>query len=320
VSIYFGFIGRGKGEGVQFSPSKKFFLDTHSDVNRAPETDLRSADGHLIAVISKADPSPVTAVRPNAPEPFSVKAADGQTDLYGIVYRPADFDPNHQYPVVDAIYAGPQTTWVSWNFTGGTATMGQAIANLGFVVVSVDARGTPNRGKQFQDVVYKSFGENEIPDHVTAIQQLAKTRPFMDLDRVGVYGGSFGGYFTVRALLQAPEFFKVGVAMAPATDLRDLSPSIAMYMGDSTENSAGYDRASNVSLAKNLKGHLLLIHGTADVNAPLSETMKMIDAFVLAGKPYDLVLLPDQTHAPQGAGQTYYLMSLKRYLVEHLKP
>lgn len=317
-SLYFGLLGAGASEGILFSPSKQYFLDAHSDVNRPPETDLRRADGTLVAEIAKADGAPLEAVR-TAPREFTAKAADGQTDLCGVMYLPKDFDPAKKYPVVDSIYAGPQTPWVSHTFAGIDVGLDQAVANSGFVVVCVDARGTPNRGKAFQDVVYMNFGRNEIPDHVAAIRQVAAQNRFLDLDRVGVFGGSFGGYFTIRAMLQAPDFYKVGVALSPASELRDITPGMADYLGDPATHKAEYDYASDVLMAANLKGRLLLIHGTSDVNAPFSGTIQLIDALVKAGKPYDLILLPEQDHVPRGASQTYYLLAMKRYFEEHLK-
>jgi dipeptidyl aminopeptidase/acylaminoacyl peptidase len=316
-SIYLAFIGDNRSEGIRFSPSKRFFLDTFSDVNRAPETDLRTADGKLLAVISKADGTPFESLR-SPPREFTAKAADGTTDLYGVMYLPHGFDPARKYPVIDAIYAGPQTTWVSHNYIGVSTAFDQAVANLGFVVVSVDARGTPNRGKAFQDVVYMNFGRNEIPDHVAVIKQLANENSYIDESRVGVFGGSFGGYFTLRAMLQAPDFFKVGVALSAATDLRLLSPGLESYLGDPVANKAAYDYASNLLLAKCLKGRLLIVHGTSDVNAPFSGCIQMIDALEKAGKAFDLILLPEQNHIPQGEAQSYYLLALKRYFEHNL--
>ena len=319
-SLYFSYLGAGKGEGIQISPSRQFFLDSHSDLNRPPETDLRRADGELVEVLSKASGDIVQTLRPNPPEEFTVKAADGKTGLYGILYKPYDFDANKKYPVLDAIYAGPQTTWVSRTFAGATGVLAQAYANLGFIVFVVDARGTPDRGKAFQDVVYGDFGRNEIPDHVAVLKQLAAARRYMDMTRVGVFGGSFGGYFAIRAMLQAPDTFHVGVAVEPLTDLRQVSGSGLILLGPPDSNMEAYDFASNLRLAGNLKGHLLLIHGTSDVNAPLTATIQMINALITAGKPYDLVLLPDQDHAPSGPYAAYYVQAQKRYLVEHLRP
>jgi len=315
--IYESYIGRGRGEDTDVSPSKQFFVDSHSDVTRAPETDLRRADGTLVAVLGKSRMDSAKPLIPNPPEEFVVKAADGKTDLYGILYKPYDFNPAKKYPVLDSIYGGPQVTQVARTFRGQWQP--QAYAQLGFIVFTVDARGTPNRGKEFHDVVYGNFGRNEIPDHVAVLKQLAVARPYMDLSRVGVFGTSFGGYFTIRAMLLAPDVFHVGVATAPITDLVQ-SPAPEAFMGPYESNKEAYDYGSSLRLAGNLKGHLLLIHGTSDLNAPLSATVQLIDAFVKAGKPYDLILLPEQNHSINGQSATYAGQAGRRYLIEHLKP
>jgi dipeptidyl-peptidase-4 len=319
-SLYFSLGGWSDGEGIRMSPSRQYFLDSHSDVDRPPQTDLRRADGQLVEVVSKASADNVRMLRPHPPEQFSAKAADGKTDLYGILYRPYDFDAGKRYPVLDAIYAGFQTTWVAHTFTHGTGALAQAYANLGFIVFTVDARGTPDRGKAFQDVVYGNLGRYEIPDHVAVLKQLAAARPYMDMSRVGVFGGSFGGYYTIRAMLQAPEVFQVGVAFASVTDFRQVSGMGELLLGPPESNKPAYDFASNLRIAGNLEGHLLLIHGTSDLNAPLTATLQMIQALIEAGKPYDLVLLPGQDHMPAGQSAAYLMQAEKRYLVEHLKP
>jgi dienelactone hydrolase len=186
---------------------------------------------------------------------------------------------------------------------------------------SVDARGTPERGKEFQDVVYGNIGRNEIPDHVAVLKHLAATRTYIDLSRAGVFGASYGGYFAIRALLQAPEVFRAGVAVAPLSDLRQVSGSATIYFsGDAEKDKDALEFASNLRVAGNLKGHLLLIHGTSDVNAPVTATMQMIDAFIRAGKHYDLILVPDQDHIIGGQPGAYILQQQRKYLIEHLQP
>jgi dipeptidyl aminopeptidase/acylaminoacyl peptidase len=312
LPLYVSYQG-ARGEGIQFAPSGEFFLDAHSDLNRPPQTDLRRADGSLVAVLAQTSMNAVIPVMPHSPEEFTVKAADGQTDLYGVLYKPRDFDPKKKYPVVDFIYAGPQMTRVPRTFTASARE--QAYANLGLILIVLDARGTPARGKAFQDVAYKNLGRHEIPDHAAALQQLAAARPYLDLTRVAALGGSTGGYFAVRALLQAPEVFQVGIALAPIYDFREVNN--VLWMGAPEENKAAYDFASNLSLAAKLQGHLLIIHGTSDVNAPFANTMLMLDALERANKPYDLVLLPELDH--NGQNSPYSLQAIKRYLIEHLK-
>jgi dipeptidyl aminopeptidase/acylaminoacyl peptidase len=196
-----------------------------------------------------------------------------------------------------------------------------ALAQLGFIVVTVDPRGTTERGKAFQDWVYGNWGRYVIPDHVATLRQLASTRPFMDMARVGVFGASWGGYHTLRAMVQAPETFQVGVAIAPVGDLDDhMAVAIEPYMGLPQQNRAAYDYASNLLLAGRMKGHLLLIHGTSDVNATFSATMKMVNALIEAGKPYDLLVVPEMNHGPGPTRIDYFENAIRRYLVEHLRP
>jgi len=302
-----------------FSPSKRFFVDTHSDLNRPPATDLRAADGRLIRTLTVANADSLLALGWRKPEEFTVKAADGTTELYGALVKPFDFDSTRRYPVVEYIYGGPQTTNVPHAF-GQAWVREQAIAQLGFVVVTVDARGTTERGKAFQDVVYRNFGRNEIPDHVAALQQLGATRSYLDLSRVGILGGSWGGYMTVRALLLAPETYRVGIATFPVGDLYDhAAAAIEPYMGLLEGDRAGYDYASSLRLADRLRGKLMLVGGTSDVNATFSATMKLVDAFTRAGKPYDLKVMLEQNHTLTGI-EDYWSETVRQYLVKQLRP
>ena len=194
------------------------------------------------------------------------------------------------------------------------------MAQLGFVVFVVDGRGTIERGKAFQDVVYGNFGKNEIPDHAAALKNVAATRPYLDLSRVGIFGGSWGGYMTIRALLLAPETYHVGIATFPVGDLYDHAASaMEPYMGLLENNRSGYDYGSSLRLASNLKGHLMLMHGTSDVNATFSATMKVVDALTKAGKPYDLKVFMEQNHSLGGI-QDYWQETVRQYFVQHLKP
>ncbi|MEW6745388.1 MAG: DPP IV N-terminal domain-containing protein [Planctomycetota bacterium] len=304
------------------SPSGRFFVDVHSAPSRPPVTELRKADGTLLRVIAESRLAALEELQWHPPEEFVATAADGRTTLYGALYKPYDFDPHRKYPVVDAIYNGPFITVVPKGFDGGMLSVqAQAFAQLGFIVLLVDGRGTTERGKTFQDVVYHAFGENEIPDHAAVLRELAVTRPTMDLDRVGIYGGSWGGYMTIRALVTHPDLYDVGVAINPVADLYDHAATpIEPYMGLPQQNREIYERASSIALADRLHGKLMLIHGTSDVNATFSATMKMVAALIEAGKPHDLVVLPEATHYPQGKNALYMWKALIRYFVEHLEP
>jgi dipeptidyl aminopeptidase/acylaminoacyl peptidase len=247
---YFAALTGRAPTGVVFSPSKEFFLDTHSSINRPGCVELRRADGKLVRTLERADASGLKRLSWRPPEEFVVKAADGRTALDGVLYKPFEFDAKKKYPVLDYIYNGPQTTWVPRTFNASGGLLPQAFAQLGFVVFVVDGRGTPERGKAFKDVVHGHFGQNEVPDHVATLKQLAARRPYMDRERVGVFGGSFGGYMTVRAMLTAPEVYRAAVATAPVYEMEDVSAYIEMYMGLPKHNPEGYKTASCLPLAR----------------------------------------------------------------------
>ncbi|MDE2805819.1 MAG: DPP IV N-terminal domain-containing protein [Gemmatimonadota bacterium] len=313
----------GSGQhAIQFSPSKAFFVDTHSSLDRPPRSELRSADGTLVEILSAADISALDALDWRPPEEFVVKADDGVTDLYGVIYHPPDFDPAGRYPVVEIMYPGSQTTAVPRTFTSNFwGVQAQALAQLGFVTFIIDARGQPGRGKDFQDVVYKAIGRNEIPDHVATIRQLGEARPYMDLGRVGVHGYSWGGYFTLRAMLLAPEVYHVGVSGSPVVELESVAwVPVEPYMLKPSDNPEGYAYASNLTIADRLAGKLLITIGTADVNTPFAQTMRMVEALIRADRPFDLLVLPDQSHGLEGQSMTYFQNAMARYFVEHLEP
>ena len=305
---------------TQFAPSKDFFLDTHSSLDRPPTVELRRADGTLLQTLSTANIDALKAeLKWRPPEEFVVKAADGKTDLYGVLYKPYDFDPRKKYPVLELNYAAANVvphTFIPFDWA--PIIHAQALAQLGFVVFIVDARGTGGRGRNFLDVVYRNFGRYEIPDHVAALKQLAAKRPYMDLGRVGIFGHSWGGYFTLRALLLAPEVYHVGVASAPVVDTYTGAIAHEPFMGLPQNNKEGYEYASNLRFVHNLKGKLLLIVGTNDVL--FAGTMKMVDALVRAGKPYDLIVLPEEGHGFRGTSAVYAREATRRYFQEHLQP
>ncbi len=307
---------------VQFAPSREFFIDTHSNVDRPPAVELRRADGMLLETLSRANIDALTELSWTPPEEFVAKATDGKTDLHGVLYKPFDFDPHRKYPVIEYIYDGSYSTIVPRSFRSSySGVRVQALAQLGFITVIVDGRGTAERGKNFQDVAYRNVGRFEIPDHAGVLQQLAEKRPYMDLGRVGIFGGSNGGYMALRALLSAPDVYHVGVAASPGVDLRDLqADGIEPYLGLLEENSKAYEYASNLHLADKLEGKLLLIHGTSDRGVPVSQTLKMVEALIAAEKSYDLLLMPGEDHQYTRAGSKYAADATRRYFQEHLKP
>lgn len=248
----------------------------------------------------------------------TVLAADGVTKLSGVIYKPWDFDPAKRYAVIDAIYAGPFITVVPWSFVGnGVSRSAGSLAQMGFVVFVLDARGTPGRNKAFQDAIYGKLGQLEIADHVTGLRQAAASRPWMDLDRVGIYGHSWGGYFSLRGMLSAPEIFKAGYAGAPGA-LEEEAIINEPNLGLPVDNPAGYAAGSNIALAKNLRGALRIMHGTSDVNASLSTTMRMCQALIAAGKRFELLLMPGEPHNPKAAAARYYLDDINLFFVRTL--
>jgi dipeptidyl aminopeptidase/acylaminoacyl peptidase len=308
----------GQHEPV-FSSAGSFFVDSYSSLAQPHTVELRGTDGTLIKRLGQASTAPLEAVGYTPPEPFRVKAVDGTTDLYGVLYRPTDFDSTKRYPIVDYIYAGPFLTVHQTTYAPATAMhrIAASLAQMGFVVAMLDARGTPGRDKAFQDANYGRIGEIEIPDHVSALRELAQSRPYVDTTRAGIVGHSWGGYFALRGMLTAPDFFKVGYAGAPG-DLTEAASINEPNMGLLTSNHAGYDAGSNIGRASALRGRLKIMHGTSDVMAPLSTTMRMAQALIEANKTFDLLVMPGQPHGPQDAAGRYYREDVRRFMATHL--
>jgi dipeptidyl aminopeptidase/acylaminoacyl peptidase len=298
-----------------FSSSADFFVDSYSSLTEPNTVELRRTDGTLIKRLGQAPTAPGYA----PPEPFRVKASDGTTDVYGVLYKPVDFDASKRYPIVDYIYAGPFIAVHQETYLPSSAMhrIAASLAQMGFVVTMLDARGTPGRGKAFQDANYGRIGEIEIPDHVAAIREAAQSRPYMDTALAGIVGHSWGGYFALRGMLTAPDFFKVGYAGAPG-DLTEAASINEPNMGLMASNQAGYEAGSNVGRASALRGRLKIMHGTSDVMAPLSTTMRMIQALIASNKTFDLLIMPGQPHGPQGAAGRYYREDVRRFMATHL--
>ncbi len=281
---------------VTASPSGKFFLDSASTVADAPVITVRDADGRAVVEVERVDTTALRAAGWTAPERFVVKADDGVTDIYGILWRPYGFDPQGSYPVIDNPYPGPQMQRAHPTFanlyTGGP----EALAALGFAVVAVDGRGTPGRSKAFHDASYGNLGNaGFLEDHVAAIRQLGQRYPWLDTDRVGIVGTSGGGFATARALLTHPDFYRVGVSLAGNHDMRHYIPLWTQhYDGDGTPEK--WDRVDNAGLAANLRGKLLLIHGELDDNVLPTQTMRLVDALIRENKDFDLLIVPGAEH------------------------
>jgi dipeptidyl-peptidase-4 len=305
---------------IDLAPSGNYFVDTYSTPDTAPVSVLRDSNGKVVATLETADISQLVATGWHPPMPFTVKARDGQTDLYGLMFRPTNFDPTRRYPIINNIYPGPQTGSVggrSFSVARGDA---QAIAELGFVVVQIDGMGTPWRSRTFHEAYYGNMGDNTLPDQVAGMKELAARYPWIDLERAGIYGHSGGGYATAGAMFRYPDFFKVGVSQAGNHDNRiyedDWAEKWQGLLVKKPDGSSNYDDQANQTHAKNLKGKLLLAHGTMDTNVPYYSTLLVVDELIKANKDFDLILLPNRGH---GFGQEPYMMRRRwDYFVKHL--
>lgn len=306
---------------ISFSPGKKYILDSWSQPHVPQQHAVRTLDGQIAVDLGKADISELLQSSWQPPQPFTVKARDQNTDLHGLLYKPSHFDSSRTYPILNYLYPGPQSGSVGPRSFLSARGDKQALAELGFIVVEVDAMGTPGRSKSFHDAYYGNMGDNGIPDQITTIRQLAARNPWMDLDRVGIWGHSGGGYASTGAILRYPDFYKVAVSGAGNHDNRNYEDDWGeKWQGLLTEHPDGttnYDNQSNIPLAKDLKGKLLLAHGLMDDNVPASNTLLMVEALVAANKDFDLVVFPNEAHG-FGQGRRYWMRRRWDYFVEHL--
>jgi dipeptidyl aminopeptidase/acylaminoacyl peptidase len=300
---------------VSFSPTGAFFVDTYSRADLPAVSVLRrAADGSVVMELERADVSRLVASGWKQPEPFQAVARDGKTDIYGIVWRPSTFDPGKRYPVVEQIYTGPQSFFVPKSFSAWR-NHAQTIAELGFIVVQVDGFGTAWRSRAFHATAWKNLGDQGLEDHIGALKQLAAKHAYIDLSRVGIYGHSAGGYDATHALLTHPEFYQVGVSSSGNHDHRlDKAWWNTQWMGWPV--GPHYDAQSNVTLARNLEGKLLLAHGDMDDNVPISATLRLVDALIKAEKDFDLIVIPNGTHGI--GGNPYFIRRRWDFFVRHL--
>lgn len=300
---------------VSFSPSGNYFVDTYSQPNVPPVTVVRSSDGKTTLPLEKADVSRLAATGWHSAIPVSVKAGDGKTDIYGLVFTPFNMDPNKKYPVIDYIYPGPQGGSVgSWSFAASKGD-NQALAELGFIVVVMEGTSNPLRSKSFHDMSYGNMAENTLPDQIAAIRQLSKIYP-MDTTRVGIWGHSGGGFATAAAMFRYPDFFKVGIAESGNHDNRNYEDNWGERYNGLAEN-VNYEAQANQNYAKNLKGKLMLAHGMMDNNVPPSNTLLVVDALIKANKTFDLILFPNSAHG-FGPFSSYMMRRRWDYFVTHL--
>ncbi|ONI88292.1 S9 family peptidase [Actinosynnema sp. ALI-1.44] len=281
---------------VVVAPNRAYFLDTASTTQHLPVVTARDWGGNVLVELERADITRLTALGWTPPEHFWVKGADGQTDIHGVLYKPHGFDPRESYPVVDHVYPGPQTNRVGPVFHDVFSSAAESVAALGFVVVAIDGRGTPGRSKAFHDASYGNLADGGgLADHVTAIRQLAATRPWMDLDRVGVFGESAGGQAALRAILDYGDFYRVCSANCGSHDIRSCFAQWAeAYEGPAGETD--YGMAANENVTHKLQGKLQLIHGGMDTNVNIVNTMRVVDSLIAADKDFDLVVIPRAEH------------------------
>jgi dipeptidyl-peptidase-4 len=305
---------------VSLSPSGKYFVDNYSKPDVPTTSVLRDATGKAVLPLEKADISRLVATGWKPPMPITVKDRGGVGDLYGLLYRPTNFDPSKKYPIVNRIYPGPQTGSVGSRSFSAARADSQALAELGFVVVEIDGMGTPWRSKRFHAAYYGDMGDNTLPDQVAGMKELASRYPWIDIDRAGIYGHSGGGYATAGAMFHYPDFFKVGVSQAGNHDNRvyedDWAEKWQGLLEKKPDGTSNYDGQANQNFAKNLKGKLLLAHGSMDTNVPFYSTLLVVDALIKANKDFDLIIFPNRGH---GFGNEPYMVRRRwDYFVRHL--
>jgi len=301
---------------VTLSSDGKYFVDNYSKPDVAPVAVLRDMTGKLVADLEKANLSRLTESGWKPPTPITVKSRDAKWDLYGLMFTPTNLDPNKKYPVINYIYPGPQGGGVGGRSFSASRGDHQALAELGFVVVIIDGTCNPDRSKSFHDVCYGNMADNTLEDQISGMKQLAAKYPYMDLDRVGVWGHSGGGFATAAAMFRFPDFYKVGISESGNHDNRNYEDDwgeryIGLLSGDN------YEKQANQVYAKNLKGKLLLAHGAMDDNVPPYNTYLVVDALVKANKDFDLIIFPNARH---GYGSASYYMMRRRwdYFVKNL--
>ena len=290
---------------VTMSPDGRAFVDMASTPATPQTTVVRDDDGNLTVDVAQQDISKLRAIGWKPPDPIMVQARDGSTPLYGFLFRPASFDAAKRYPIVDHVYPGPQTgSCGSRSFSAAHRDM-ESLAELGFIVVCIDGLGTPDRSKTFHDALYGDLADNTIPDQVAGIKELAARFPWIDLERVGIYGHSGGGAATAAAMFHFPDFFKVGISESGNHDNRvyedDWAEKWVGLLKRNPDGTTNYDSQANQNFAENLKGHLLLMHGTMDDNVPPNNTLLVVDALIKANKDFDLIMIPNAKHGYESA-------------------
>jgi dipeptidyl-peptidase-4 len=323
-----GFDGRGQtlltpenaNHVVSIAPDGKYFVDAYSTPDRPPVAVLRDISGRIVQTMERADISRLLATGWKPPTPVRMKARDGRTDIYGLMYTPSRLDSTKKYPIINHIYPGPQSGSVGTRSFSPARSDNHALAELGFVVVEIDGMGTPGRSKAFADAYYGRMGDNTLPDQVAGMKELAQRYAFIDIDRVGIWGHSGGGFAAAAAMFRHPDFFDVGVAQSGNHDNRNYEDDWGeRYQGLLEKRGDGdnYADEANQTHARNLRGKLLLAHGAMDDNVPPYNTTVVVDALIKAGKDFDLLLFPQARHG-YGADNNYMVRRRWDYFVMHL--
>ena len=324
-----GFDGKGltlltpevANHSVSLSPDGKYFVDTYSTPDTPPVSVLRDLNGKIVQPLEKADVTRLLASGWRAPIPVTAKARDGKTDVYGLMYVPSKLDSTRKYPIINHIYPGPQSGSVGPRMFVPARGDNQALAELGFVVVEIDGMGTPGRSKTFRDFYYGRMGDNTLPDQISAMKELASRHRFIDIDNVGIWGHSGGGFATAAAMFRYPDFFKVGISESGNHDNRNYEDDWGeRYQGLLTRSGPNdnYAEEANQTHAKNLKGKLFLIHGMMDDNVPPVNTQLVVDALMKAGKDFDQIMLPHARHG-FGPDAAYIMRRRWDYFVTNLQ-
>jgi dipeptidyl-peptidase-4 len=282
---------------IEFSPDGKWIIARHSRMDSAPVTELRDAQtGRLAAELDRGSLDALNGAGWQTPERFAAPGRDGKTMIYGVIIRPSNFDPAKRYPVIENIYAGPHAAHVPKSFSVGGGM--NSLAELGFIVVQIDGMGTSERSKAFHDVAWRNIADAGFPDRIAWMRAAAETRPWMDLDRVGIYGTSAGGQNSLGAMLQYGDFYDAAVSDCGCHDNRmDKIWWNELWMG---EVGPHYEAQSNVTMAPNLQGALLLMVGEVDTNVDPASTMQVVDALIRADKDFDLIVAPNVGHGVLG--------------------
>ncbi len=302
---------------VSISPTCDFYLDTSSSLTRPSRRTLHSRDGVELAVLREADRRPLDEYEILPTEIVQVRAQDGAL-LYARLIRPAGFRPEKKYPAIVMVYGGPHAQSVRNSWRG--ADWDQALAHRGFVIWQLDNRGSAGRGHAWEATLYRRFGARELADQLEGLGHLI-AKGFVDPERIGLYGWSYGGYMTLYSLLNAPDTFRAGVAGAPVTDWRNYDTIYTeRYLGLPSQNEEGYQLSSPVHQAARLKGRLMLVHNFEDDNVLFQNTLRMADALEKAGKQFDLLVYPFKSHGVTGGLRRHLLEAVTGFFERHLKP